>query len=178
MALASSIEVTPQLVRVRGPTSRLQGLDSIPLAPFDLSDVTGSGAYTVPIDTSGLLGASVVPQSATLRIRVEDMVERVFDQIEVQAFADPGEPDVVLDPPTIEVRLTGARTIVTALDPASLRVWIPPELLRGMAPGEERVVRVQIEGVPPFVTALPETDRVTVRRAIDQAGAPGLRDRS
>ncbi len=173
LALASDIEVSPRLVRVRGPESRLEGLDSVPLVPFDLSDITRSGAFTVPVDTSGLLGASVVPRTATLGIRVEEVVERVLDEISVEAVADAGEAEVVVEPATIQIRLSGARSIVTSLDPDRLRVWVPAEFLEGMAPGEERLLRVRVEGVPALVTAVPGTERVTVRRAIDQDGGPG-----
>lgn len=172
LALASGIDVSPQLVRLRGPESRVTSLDSVPLEPFDLSEVNRSGAFTVPLDTSGLLGASVVPQTATLDIRVEELVERVLDDITVEAQADPGEAEVVVDPASIQVRLSGARSIVTSLDPERLRVWVPPEMLDGMEPGEERLVRVQIEGVPELVTAVPGTERVTVRRAVDQQEPP------
>lgn len=172
LALASGIDVSPQLVRLRGPESRVTSLDSVPLEPFDLSEVNRSGAFTVPLDTSGLLGASVVPQTATLDIRVEELVERVLDGITVEAQADPGEAEVVVDPASIQVRLSGARSIVTSLDPERLRVWVPPEMLDGMEPGEERLVRVQIEGVPELVTAVPGTERVTVRRAVDQQEPP------
>lgn len=177
LAFTSYIDVSPVLVRVRGPASRLEGLDSIPIVPFDLSELSRSGAFTVPLDTAGLLGASVVPPTATLGIRVEEMVERSLEGIVVQAVAEPGEAQVVAEPSSIEVRLAGARTLVTALDPSQLRVWVPPELLQGMAPGEERVVRVQVDGVPPLVTAVPETDRVTVRRAIDGERDEGTGDR-
>lgn len=176
LALASDIDVSPQLIRVRGPESRLEGLDSVPLEPFDLSEITRSGAFAVPVDTSGFLGASVVPQTATLDIRVEELVERVLDDIPVEAEAGPGEEEVVVEPATIQVRLAGARSIVTALDPSRLRVWVPPELLQGMEPGEERVLRVQVDGVPALVTAVPGTDRVTVLRAIDQPEPPGPQD--
>lgn len=176
LALASDIDVSPQLVRVRGPESRVSSLDSVPLEPFDLSEVDRSGAFSVPVDTLGLLGASVVPQTATLDIRVEELVERVLDDITVEAQADPGEAEVVVDPGSIQVRLSGARSIVTSLDPERLRVWIPSEMLDGMEPGEERLVRVQIEGVPELVTAVPGTDRVTVRRAMDQPEPPTPQD--
>ena len=173
LALASDIDVSPRLVRVRGPESRVTSLDSVPLEPFDLSEVTRSGTFTVPVDTSGLLGASVVPQTATLDVRVEELVERVLDDIPVQAEVDPGEEAVVVEPASIQVRLSGARSIVTALDPARLRVWVPPAFLDGMQPGEERRVRVQIDGVPELVTAVPGTEQVTVRRAADQEEEPG-----
>lgn len=172
LALASDIDVSPQLVRVRGPESRVTSLDSVPLEPFDLSGINRSGAFTVPVDTSGLLGASVVPQTATLDIRVEELVERVLDDITVEAQPDPGEAAVVVEPSSIQVRLSGARSIVTSLDPERLRVWVPPEMLDGMEPGEERLVRVQIDGVPELVTAVPGTERVTVRRAVDRQSPP------
>jgi YbbR domain-containing protein len=174
LALAADIEVSPQLVRVRGPESRLEGLDSLPLVPFDLSEVSRSGAFTVAVDTAGLLGASVVPPNATVDVRVEDMVERILE-VDVQAIASPGEDEVVADPATIQVRLAGARTVVTSLDPARLRAWVPPEFLQGMAPGEERLVRIQVDGVPRLVSAVPGTERITVRRAIDQADDGSIR---
>lgn len=174
LALAADIEVSPQLVRVRGPASRLSGLDSLQLEPFDLGSISRSGAFTIPVDTVGLLGASVVPLAATLGVRVEALVERVLE-IPVQAEASPGEDEVVPDPATIQVRLVGARTIVTSLDPSRLRAWVPPEFLLGMEVGEERRVRLQVDGVPPLVTAVPSADRVTVRRAADQEG-PGAGD--
>lgn len=168
LALAAPMELNPRLVRVRGPASRVEGLDSLSLVPFDLSEVGRSGAFTVGVDTVGLLGASVVPSSATLEVRVEELVERVLDGVVVQVDAGPGEEEVVADPAEIQVRVAGARTLVTSLDPARLRVLVPTELLQGMAPGEERLVRVQVVGVPPLVTATPGTDRITVRRAVDE----------
>lgn len=176
LALAADIEVSPRLVRVRGPVSRVESLDSVALSAFDLSEVPRSGAFTVAVDTSGLAGASVVPPNATLGIRVEDLVERVLDGILVQADAGPGEEEVVIEPASIQVRLAGARTLVTSLDASRLRVWVPTELLQGMAPGEERVVRLQVDGVPALVSAMPGVERVTVRRAVDQedeGGDPG-----
>ncbi|MGB1658391.1 MAG: CdaR family protein, partial [Longimicrobiales bacterium] len=98
LALAAPIEFSPQIVRVRGPRSRVEGLDSLRLVAFDLSDVSRSGAFTVEIDTTGLLGASVVPMTATVGVQVEDMVERVLDEITVQAVSNPGEAEVVADP--------------------------------------------------------------------------------
>lgn len=170
LALATPIGVNPQLVRVRGPESRLLGLDSIPLQPFDLGRATASGVYTVAIDTAGLGGASVVPPTATLGIRVEDLVERELEGLAVRVDPNPGEPAVVADPDTIRLTLSGARSVVTSFDPSLLRVWVPAEFLQAMAPGEERRLRLQVGGVPELVTAIPGTEFVTVRRAADVAG--------
>jgi YbbR domain-containing protein len=64
----------------------------------------------------------------------------------------------------LRVTLTGASTLVTSVDPSKLRVQIASSELRGMTPGEERHVPVQVQGVPDLVTATPEQDMVTVRR--------------
>ncbi len=193
LALASRIEVSPPLVRVRGPESRLEGLDSLPLVAFNLAAVSRSGAFAVAVDTAGLMGASVVPPFATVGIRVEDMVQRVLDRpfatvgirvedmvqrvldsVVVQAIPSPGEAEVVTEPAAVQIRLRGPRTHVTSLDPSGLRAWVPPEALQGMVAGEERVLPVRIEGVPEFVTAEPSVERVRVRRATD---LPGFDDR-
>lgn len=173
LALASQIDVSPQLVRVRGPESRLEGLDSVPLMPFDLSEIQRSGAFNVPVDTAGLLGASVVPPTATLDVRVEELVERVIEGVPVEARTAPGQPPVVVEPSTIQVRLAGARSIISSLDPSRLRVWVPPEMFQDMNPGEDRFLRLQVDGVPALVTAVPSTDRVTVRRPAPEPGRPG-----
>lgn len=175
LALAADIELSPRLARVRGPVSRVEGLDSLHLAPFDLSEITRSGTFVVPVDTAGLLGASVVPPTGTLGIRVEELVERVLEAVVVRAETDDGEGEMVTEPASVQVRLAGARTLVTGFDASRLRVWVPSELLQGMEPGEERIVRVQVDGVPALVSAVPDVERVTVRRAIDVGGAGGAR---
>lgn len=173
LALASPIGLNPQLVRVRGPASRVEGLDSLPLRVFDLSEVDGSGVPEVPVDTTGLGSARVTPPTATLGLRVEEKVERVLSALPVQA--DPAEDggSLAVEPVAVDVRLVGARSLVTAVDPDFLRVWVAPEFLRGMVPGEERRVPVRVEGAPTLMTAAPVTDAVTVRRETDDGDSGG-----
>ena len=77
-----------------------------------------------------------------------------------------------MTPQAVEVTLRGARTLVTAVDPMDLRVWVAPEDLRDMAVDEERRVPVRVEGVPDLVTAEPASEMVIVRRAADQTPTP------
>lgn len=173
LALAAAVSVSPQLARVHGPASRVLPLDSIPLRSFDLGRVTGSGIYTVAVDTTALGGGTVMPATATLEIRVEDMTERVLDEMAVQADVGPGGANVVLDPTTVRLTLKGARTLVTSLDPEGLRIWIPPEFLQDMAPGEVRRLHPRVDGIPELVTAMLGTQYIDVRRAIDLPGDGG-----
>ena len=174
LALASPLEVRPDSVRIRGPASRLAGLDSVPLVPFDLQSVEESNVFNLQIDTTGLVGSIVFPAAPTLEVRVEDQVARTLLGLPVWVDAEGVGTEVVVDPVAVTVRLTGARTLVTALDPELVRIWVQPDQLRGMVEGEERLVPVRLEGVPELVTAVPEPDLVTVRRAADQdVGGPG-----
>ena len=174
LALASPLVLSPASVRIRGPASRLAGLDSIPLVAFDLQSVEQSGIFNVQIDTTGLAGSMVDPALPTLAVRVEDLVVRTLPGLPVR-WDDAGlGTEVVIDPVVIAVQLTGARTLVTGLDPDLVRIWVQSDQLQGMTRGEERQVRVSLEGVPELVTAVPEPDIVTVRRAADRdSGGPG-----
>ena len=175
LALATSVGVNTPVARLRGPASRVEGLDSVRLRPLDLSKVTGSGVFEVPVDTTGLSGVRITPLSATLGLRVEDEVERVLPGIPVIAQSDGGQADLVVDPLVVDVTLRGARTLVAAVDPMDLRAWVAPELVRGMARGEERRVPVRLDGVPALVSYSIAQDFVTVRRGPDLQDAQGFR---
>lgn len=173
LAFSSELAISPTTVDVRGPQARVLELDSIPLLPLDLGAIRESGAFTLQVDTSGLGGASVRPSSVLVGVRVESVVERTLDAMEVRADAPAGEPRAVVMPSTIQLRLVGASTLVTAMDLSLVRVSVPPESLRDLAAGETRRVSLVVDGVPPLVAAYPETDVVTARRAGPQPGGGG-----
>jgi hypothetical protein len=165
IALASVPELTPSTVVIRGPESRMMGLDSVSLAPLDLASVSQSGSFSLPVDTTGLRGAVVRPASVSVMLRVEPMVERVMENVPVEAEPPAGEPEITVTPSSLQLRLEGPSTLVTAVDVSRLRVSVDPESLRGLQPGEMRRVRIQVEGVPPLVTAFLSSDVATARRA-------------
>jgi len=164
LAFAGALGVNPQVARVRGASRLVEGLDNLPLVPIDLSRVRASGIVTTAVDVRGLPGVEVSPGVVTVGVRVEEAMERLLPGIEVVPLSDGGTGVLRVDPAVVDVRLRGARTVVTALDPGALQVWIPQDLVTGMSPGEERRVRVQVEGVPELASwqATPET--VVVRR--------------
>jgi len=175
LALAGPIALNPQVVRVRGPASRVASLDSVPLVPFDLSSVDSSGVYRVPVDLSGVRNLTVRPTEATLGVRVETIVTRTLGGVPVEALSDDPSAAFEVEPSTVDVMLRGARTPVTAVDYADVHVVVPGELLRGMLPGEERRVPVRVEGAPPLVDAEPAVVVVAVRRIGRGEGPGGIR---
>jgi hypothetical protein len=172
LALSSALVLSPESVSVRGPESVLRRIVAIPVQRFDLGRVRESGVYQLAVDTTGLDGAAIDPLGAVLGVRVEPFEERVLSNVAVRADLQPGDPAVTIDPPTIELRLTGARTLVTAMDLSLLQVSVAPTSLRDMVPGETRRVRVQIEGLPPLITAYPSTETVTLRSSGGESDRP------
>ena len=173
LALASPIGITPTMVRVRGAESRVDGLDSIRIRPLVLSGVTASGVFELPLDTTALGGLHVVPNVATVGIRVEEKIERVFTNVPVIALADGGETTVQVDPAVVTVTLRGARTLVASVDPGDLRAWVAPEQLRNLPFEEARQVPVRVEGVPDLVAVDVADDMVSVIRVVDPDPASG-----
>lgn len=74
---------------------------------------------------------------------------------------------MTIEPVVVQVRFSGPRSLVNALDPRLLRVWVSPEDLEGILPGEERRVPLRLEGIPEFVTAISGTNQVTAKRAAE-----------
>ena len=170
LALASSVGLAPVTARVRGSESQISELDSIRLERFDLATVEKSGVFSVAVDTASLSGASVFPDVVTMGLNVEDDIERILQGFSVQFDAERVGADVTIEPVVVQVRFSGPRSLVNTLDPSLLRVWVSPEDLQGILPGEERRVPLRLEGIPEFVTAVPETSAVTARRAAE--GSP------
>lgn len=162
LALASPVGVNPPMARLRGPASRLEGVDSVLLGVLDLSTVTASGVVDLAVDTAGLSGIRVSPGSATVGVRVEERVERTLTGIVVIAQAGVAPWDITVTPAEVDVVLRGARTLVNAVDPMDLRAYV---VLEGLSAGEERRVAVGVEGVPALVEWEVAPEIVTVRRS-------------
>jgi len=167
VALAAPVTLNPQAVRVRGAGRAVRAIDSISLEPLDLAAVSGSGVYTLELDTTGLGAVTVAPESATLAIRLEPSLEREISAVPVVAVpdsADTAGDAFVIVPPTVLVRLAGARTPVTGTDSAAVRAVVPWEEVAGLQAGEERRVPIRLRGLPALVRGVAAVDSVTVRR--------------
>jgi hypothetical protein len=171
IAFTSAPVVQPSMVVMRGPESRVLGLDTVRLVPLELASVRESGTFELAVDTTGLRGAVVRPATVTVNVHVEPLVERVIDNVAVEAAAPSGEPRVTVNPAVVQLRLAGASSLVTDIDLDALRVSVDPAALRGLVPGEMRRVAIRVEGVPPLVNAYLSEEIATVRRT--EAGPGG-----
>ena len=168
MEFAAPLGLNPQFVSVRGAGRRVRAIDSISLEPIDLDDLTGSRVYALDLDTAGLGDLSITPTTASLAVRIEPALERELPAVPVVAMPADGAAPIgasfVIVPPTIAVRLAGARTPVTGTDSAAVRAIVPWEDIAGLGPGQERRVQIRLRGLPALVRGISTVDSVTVRR--------------
>ena len=167
LALTRALSLTPNLVRVSGPASLVEGLETLDIVPVVLSDVDEQATVETVVDTVGMGRVTVVPYVLTLRIPAEQSIERVFAGVRV--IADPlvgtGPIQVLTD--AVQVTVRGARSRVSAMDAGILRAVVPSFALRDLGEDEERRVQIVVEGVPSYMSAVPAPDTVTVRRRIE-----------
>ncbi len=175
VALAAPIGLQPQVMRVRGPARRVEGVDSVVLEPLDLSSVDQSGIYKVDVDTASISGLTVTPEEASLGLRLEPSTERVLAgvPVSVDTAAGPVADSVVVTPSTLQVTLRGAQTPVAATDPDRVRAVVPASALQGLEPGYQRRAPIVLMGVPDLVRAFAPVDSVTVRRPPSPRGQGG-----
>lgn len=70
LELASPVRSDPPDVRVSGPTTRLQAMDSVRLVPIELGEMYGPSTVTVAIDTVGMDGLVFSPREVEVHVPV------------------------------------------------------------------------------------------------------------
>lgn len=176
LARTVPLSLTPQSMSVRGPESRVEALDSIPVGPLDLSEVDESGRYEVALDTAGLSDLTFRQTTAEASIQVEPRVEQSMAGVPVVLASTPegaDSTDLTVEPSVVEVTLSGGRSRVGQAAVPPLRAVVPAGALEGMGPGDQWVVPIDLMGVPDMVEALSEVERVTVRWTEAPAGEGG-----
>ena len=166
-ALAQPLQLSPVVVRVRGPAGRVSALDSIPIVPLDLSEVRGTGDYPVALDTTGLSGLAFATTTVSVRVRLEPLDEMEFASVPVVFGDETSETlrsELSVSPPLIQVALRGGRTRVAQATVPELRAEVVGPFVETMVPGEVRRVPVKLVGVPDLVEAVARPDSVLVSR--------------
>ena len=167
LALTRDLSVTPNFVRVSGPASLVEMLDTLDIVPVDLDDLDEQATVETAVDTAGLGRVTVEPLGVTLRIPAEESIERVFGWVPVIADPAAGDGPIEVFPEALQVTVKGARSRVSAMEEDFLSAVVPPYAIQDLRDFEERRVPIRVEGVPAFVSGVPGTDSVTVRRRME-----------
>ena len=109
---------------------------------------------------------SVVPSAITVEIPAEESVERVFTGVRVITYPVEGTGPIQVFPENMRVTVRGASSRISAMDPDILQAVVPSNALLDLGPSEERRVPIRVEGVPSYVSVVPSSDTVSVRRRL------------
>ena len=167
LALTRAPSLTPNLVRVTGPASLVENLDTLDIVPVALGELDEQATVETVVDTAGMGRVTIAPYALTLRIPAEESIERVFAGVPVIADRVIGYGPIETFPETVQVIVTGARSRVSAIEAGILRAVVPAYAIRDLTNVEMRRVPIVVEGVPSYVSVLPGVDTVEVRRRIE-----------
>ena len=118
------ITVTPESVTVRGAESLLRGLQSWKTARTEFRDLTASVNADVPLAASAMYLISFSPPAVRVGVQVDLFAEQTFSGLPVEIRSVPGNREVILLPPKIEIVVrTGIRQL-SSLTPADFRVSV------------------------------------------------------
>jgi hypothetical protein len=167
LALTRALSVTPSLVRVSGPASLVEGLDSLDILPVVLSEVRDQTTVETPVDTAGMGRVTVVPNVLTLTIPAEESIERVIEGVPVIVGGVLRSERIEVFPKAVPVTVRGARSNVLGIEAEFLRAVVPSQAIGDLGAFEERRVPIVVEGVPSHVAVVPGANTVSVRRLIE-----------
>ena len=166
LALAGALTLTPDRVRVSGPASLVDAIDTLDVVVL-LSGVRQAVTVETVVDTVGIGRVSVIPSAIRVDIPAEESVERVFTGVRVITYPVAGAGPIQVFPENMRVTVRGASSRVSAMDPDILQAVVPSNALLDLGASEERRVPIRVEGVPSYMSAVPAPDTVTVRRRIE-----------
>ena len=166
LALVAEPRANLLFAQVRGAASVVDPLETVFLEPFNLSGLTGSGRFDVPLDTIGLGGLAVSPTTATVTVEVAAKQSWSVGQLAVEF---PGaDADWMVDPASLNVTLYGAELQLSAIDVDAVRLRVTTDAaavrLAVEQDGEARVP-VSVSGLSRWVEGVAEADSVTIRKA-------------
>ena len=163
LALTRRISLTPNLVRVSGPASFVEQIDTLDVVAVDLSEVDEQATVETAVDTAGMGRVTVIPNVVTVRIPAEESIERSIAGVRVVAAPIFGGRPIEVSPESMEIRVRGARSRVSAMEARFLRAVVPSDAMQNLGEFERRRVPVSVEGVPSYVSVVPGADSVVVR---------------
>ncbi len=167
LALTRALSLTPNRVRVSGPASLVESLDTLDIVPVALNDVGEQTTVETVVDTTGMGGATFAPYVLRLGIPAEESIERVIEGVPVMVAPVLGGGRIEVFPEAVQVLVTGARSRVSGMEAEFLRAVVPAYALGDLGVVEERRVPIVVEGAPSYVSVVPGTDTVAVRRRLE-----------
>jgi YbbR domain-containing protein len=168
--LADTLTLRPARVRISGPDSRLNAIDTVRTLPITLPVADTAFELVAALDTSQFVGLRLSARRIEVAGRVDRVQERTYTSVPVSVG-----PGITIRPSTVDVRLRGPRRTVEQITPGELRVAIAIDSIPVRIPPEGLPVPLRVDRPRPGVQASIEPSGVRIypeRTILDTIAVP------
>lgn len=145
--------VSPEAVEIRGEISITRDIDALYTKPVDISGREATFNYSTTLDVPSGVTAKTTRVTVSVEI-LEDIVEKSFNGVVVQLENLPAGYHFGLEPPVVDIALTGRSDVIGRIEASDLQAFIDADLI--VDPKEQKIEKklpVDLRGVPEGVTA-------------------------
>jgi hypothetical protein len=113
-------EPVPSRVTLHGPRSLLGRYNLVYTEERELTNLRSNVTITLPLETPQGYGLWLEPDSVRITLEIVPVKTRVFERIPVVVYNSPVDRIVKVDPPTIDVEVTGPPGEIDLLNPNAI----------------------------------------------------------
>lgn len=138
-ALAMPISISPDSATLFGPRTVIRRFQDIATENRQLKGLRDDVTVKVALDCPPMHGLSIAPDSVTVDLRVVPVKTRVLEAVPVRIFNAPPDDDVMSQPTTVRVEITGPPVEVDQLDAGAVTASANFRSLSGNGKAELKV---------------------------------------
>ncbi len=120
----SKITIDPQVIRISGSTSQLEGLDSLELGAINLAEIYTDTTMTFPIKLPEGVNNETGLQEATVTIEFLDLETKTMTVNQFEAIDVPAGLKVDFVTQQLEIQIRGPKNSVNAVTAADVKVVV------------------------------------------------------
>jgi hypothetical protein len=141
--IASEILITPNQVEISGSANQLRNFDTVTTEFMELKNL--SEPVSVTLDLTGIEGATLSENTCKLEFDVQKIVDKSFDEINVELRNVPSSKELILFPGKISVVLKGGINKLGRLTKDSIQAYVDYwTVLRNEEEGIEPVIKIPL----------------------------------
>lgn len=159
--VVGNVKVTPPSIQIHGPYSRIRNYSEVLTVPVSLTKLSRNIDITVDLKKFEGFGVKMNPESVTIQVKVERLGERSIIGVPLKTINTPRRREIILEPGSVDIKVSGAISVLTSLLPEDLNVWVN---YREFNPNRGGYVPVHVDSDAPieFEHITPDTVKLIV----------------
>ncbi len=155
-AVSEITATIPPEVKLVGPQSAIRRITEVHTAMKELSGLRNSLTLTLPLALPESYGVTLEPDSVTVTVRVVPVKTRVFEDVPVVIYNSPPGQNIVAQPSSVRIELTGPpedidllnkNALIASVDYTKIDTTSGRTLLKIDCPSKFRVRRASTDSV-------------------------------